>query len=182
MILNIRGTNGSGKSTLVRQVMEKFLHRAVYGVLGPKRPEAHCLTVSNDKFIYVLGPYHIPSGGVDNVQPYESIPLLIEKYAAKGHVIFEGILVSMSKGQVGICLEQWGKQSVLLFLDTSVEECIASVHRRRGDDKESKHLAKHYEAILRVRNNLLEEDKLRVLDVSRENGLQTILTLLQEKT
>ncbi len=49
MILNIRGTNGSGKSTLVRAIMGMFPYRPIYGILGPKKPEAYYLTLPKNK-------------------------------------------------------------------------------------------------------------------------------------
>lgn len=185
MILNIRSTNGGGKSTLVRAVMDKFPARPLYGILGPRKPEAYQLSLPRGRSLFLLGPYQTPAGGADCIQPYDNIPLLIEKYAQKGHVMFEGVLISKSKGSVGVCLEQWGKQSVLLFLDTSLEECIASVQARRTgrDDNRTfnpKNLTEAYKAVIRVRKTLLDEAVLRIVDISRQNGLQTILKLLQE--
>lgn len=184
-IINVRGTNGSGKSTIVRAVLAKFPNRPIYGILGPKKPEAYCITLPKQKFLYLLGPYQTPAGGADCIQPYENIPILIEKYASKGHVLFEGVLISKSKGTVGICLEKWGKQSVLLFIDTSLEECIDSVKQRRTDRDDArtfnpKNLTEAFKAVNRVRKTLLDEDVLRIIDVSRENGLATILKLLKE--
>lgn len=202
MIFNVRGTNGSGKSTLVRKVLDKFPHQPIYGILGPKKPEAYRLKIDKlfngsvydpfpepgivqSKFLYLLGPYQTPAGGADCIQPYDNIPPLIEKYAQKGHVMFEGVLISKSKGTVGVCLEQWGKQSVLLFLDTSLEDCIDAVKQRRTDRDDtrefnSKNLVEAFKAVQRVRKTLLNEDIVRVVDVSRGNGLPVILDLLRE--
>lgn len=185
MIINIRSTNGGGKSTVVRSVLERFPHKPIYGILGPKKPEAYQLALSKQKFLYLLGPYHTPAGGADCIQPYENIPVLVEKYAAKGHVLFEGVLISKSKGTVGICLEQWGKQAVLLFLDTSLEECIRSVEQRRTDRDDGrkfnpKNLTEAFKAVQRVRKTLLNEGILRIVDVSRESASQVILKLLKE--
>lgn len=186
MILNIRSTNGGGKSTIVRGVLNKFEHRPIYGVLGPMKPEAYCLTIPKLKLpLYLLGPYITEAGGCDCIQPYDLIPQLIDKYAAKGHVLFEGVLVSKVKGQLGVCLDKYGKDVVLIFLDTTLEQCIASVQGRRtgrGDDRtfNPHNLTEAFKAVVRVRKTLLAEDKLRIIDIPRDKGVETVLKLLRE--
>lgn len=188
MILNVRGTNGSGKSTIVRTILDKFIHAPVYGLLGPRKPEAYCLKLTKDypgKFLYLLGPYMTPAGGADCIQPYDNIIPLIEKYSQRGHVLFEGVLVSKSKGSVGTYLEKFGKQAVLLFLDTTLEQCIAAVQERRDgrDDARTfnpKNLTEAFKAVVRVKKTLTDEGVLRVESVSRENAVKMILKLLKE--
>lgn len=185
MILNIRGTNGSGKSTIVRGVFEQFLAKPLYGVLGPRRPEAYCLTKNKFKLLYILGSYLTPAGGADCIQPYDNIIPLIGKYAQRGHVLFEGVLVSKSKGSVGTYLEKYGKQAVLLFLDTTLEQCISAVQQRRTDRDDErtlnpKNLTEAFKAVVRVKKTLTDEGVLRIETISRENGVKTILKLLKE--
>lgn len=183
-IINVRGTNGSGKSTLVRSVMAKYpASDPIYGMLGPRKPEAYKLR--SDQPLFLLGPYLTPAGGADCIQPYDNIIPLIEKYAQRGHVLFEGVLVSKSKGSVGTYLEKYGKQAVLLFLDTPLQVCIDAVQQRRTDRDDErklnpKNLTEAFKACVRVRKTLLDEGVLRVMDISRENGLSTILKLLKE--
>jgi hypothetical protein len=184
MIINIRGTNGSAKSTVVRNIMKPYRTFPLYGALGPKRPEANKL-LDLPRFgrpVYVLGPYMTPAGGADCIQPYERIPELIRKYAALGHVIFEGIIVSCSVGKVGACLEEYGKDSVVAYLDTSLEDCLKAINGRRaerGVEREPlKRVEEHYKAILRIRENMIETDKVNVIDISRETGAETIMGLL----
>ena len=82
--------------------------------------------------VFVLGPYQTATGGCDRIQHYERIPPLIQNPAARGHVIFEGVIVSSTYGQVGALLQRWGKQAVMLTLDTPLEECVRRVNVRRG--------------------------------------------------
>lgn len=184
MIINLRGANGSGKSTIVKALLDSYPHKSCYGVLGPRLPEAYNIALpKRNRPLHLLGPYLTPTGGMDVVQPYDLIPGLISKYAVKGDVIFEGVLISKSKGAVGEHLEQWGKNAVLVFLDTPLDVCIASVQKRRdgrGDERKfnPRNLTEAFKGCNRVRKTLLGEGKLRILDASRDNAFGLILDLL----
>lgn len=164
--------------------MKPYRAFPIYGALGPKRPEANKLLdlPRFGKPVYVLGPYLTPAGGADCIQPYERIPELIRKYAGLGHVIFEGIIVSCSVGKVGACLEEYGKNSVVAYLDTSLEDCLKAVNERRAErglEREPlKHVAAHYDAIQTIRAKMIETDKIKVIDISRDTGAETITGLL----
>jgi hypothetical protein len=62
-IINLRGTNGSGKSTIVSQVLVKFPYKAVYGILGPRRPEAYRLTLCSRSDSSCIRPLPDPGRG-----------------------------------------------------------------------------------------------------------------------
>lgn len=190
IIINVRGTNGSGKSTIVQAILAKARNkRQIYGVLGARQPEAYevYLTLGGKSVpLYVLGPYRTAAGGADCIQPFDLIPELIRKYAARGDVLFEGVLVSKTNGQVGACLAEYGKDAILLFLDTTLEECIDSVQIRRdarGDARKFNphNLTEAYKSVQRVRKTLIGEDKLRIIDVHRGKAVDLILELLLKK-
>lgn len=185
MIVNIRGTNGSGKSTIIRLLLEAD-HRPIHGKAGPRLPEAYEITGLAKRPIYVIGPYNIPSGGCDSLQPFdEMVPPLIERYAARGHVIFEGVLISTYYGGIGAMLERWGKDAIVLFLDTPVETCIERVEARRKQQRydakplNSKLLRAKHATIERLRVKLLREDKLQVISASDKEALGLIKSLLR---
>lgn len=186
MLISVRGTNGSGKSTLVRRLLDGAPCQPLYGLLGPKRPEAYCLTVQDvGKPVYVIGSYHVASGGCDQIQPYDLILELLEKYAAKGHVVFEGVIVSSSYGRVGRLMERWGQQAVMAFLTTSLEQCISNVKKRRGaraDDREfnPKNLTSKYNQILGSRAKMREAGLVRVVELEPDTAYQQVLDLLKE--
>lgn len=185
MLISLRGTNGSGKSTVIRTLFDMCSPHPIYSVLGPKRPEAYELRLPKVKQpTYVLGPYHIGSGGCDSIQPYDLIPVLIKKYAAKGHVIFEGIIVTSVYGQVGTLMEEWKKDSMFLFLDTTFEECIRRIEKRRGgkvrDDRLLRNVKGKYDSALRVKKRVEQEKIMRYEMVSDTKAPKRILTLLQE--
>src|SRR5438034_2286875 len=105
---DLRGTHGAGKSTAIRALMGMATFRPVYDVLfGLRHPEAYRSTLPGvERDVFILGRYDIPSGGCDSIQPFSLIPQLIKKYAARGHVVFEGALISTCWGVVGEALKR----------------------------------------------------------------------------
>jgi hypothetical protein len=155
-------------------------------VLGVRKPEAYICDAGLDDSVYVIGPYVSPCGGCDAIQPYFLIPELVDKYAARGHVIFEGMLVSSTYGSVGASLEKYGKEAVLLFLDTPLETCLEYVRKRRnarGVEKplNEKNTRNKYEQIAWFRKRMKEkgESKLTFLETSAEAAVPFMLKLLQ---
>lgn len=185
MICSIRSTNGGGKSQIVRDLLSLSLPKKHYGLLGPARPEAYELTFKNVKRpIYVLGPYVTPTGGCDNIQPYDGILDLIRKYAPKGHVLFEGVIVSSSYGRVGRLMEEYGKEAVMAFLDTPLETCIENVKKRRaakGDGREldPKNLTFKYNGIAKSKIKIEAEGKVRVVTLNFGKAQEQVLALLR---
>jgi len=135
MIVNVRGCSGSGKSTVVRQWLKDYPMRPLYGVFGSRRPQAYeCIVPGLKHPLYILGSYETVCGGCDTIQPYALILDLLRKYAHRGHVLFEGLLVGHSYGSVGALLDQLATQgvaSVIILLATPVAECVARVRQRR---------------------------------------------------
>lgn len=169
MIVNVRGTNGSGKSTLVRHFLT-YPNTRIIGLCGPRNPEAYEITVPNaSRQLYLLGPYWTPTGGCDAIQPYNKILDLLDKYAPKGHVLFEGSLVSDNYGVIGEWLTSHVDLGVVVFfLNTPLEECLTRL-RGRTEGAGEKHVAKRFEAIKRVRTRFLAEGKVQVADISSDN-------------
>lgn len=160
MIISVRGTNGSGKSTVVRGLMGLGVAKPIFGVLGPSKPEAYKVQLPNvTEPVYVLGPYVTETGGCDCVQPFDLILELLEKYAARGHVVFEGMMVSDTYGRIGRLLEKYGQQAVFTFLPTPLEECIRRVEERRvgrGNTKplNPKNTTNRYASVQKVRDKI----------------------------
>jgi hypothetical protein len=70
-------------------------------------------------------------------------------------------------------------------LDTSFEECVVAVKQRRSEREDGrefklKNITQAYKGFQRVRRTLIQEDVVRCMDISRQNGLQVILQLLEE--
>lgn len=191
MLISIRGTNGSGKSSIVLELMKHGKWSPQYGALGPRRPEAYHLPGWEfDGVIsptHILGSYHVVSGGCDQIQPYDIVLDLLEKYAPRGHVVFEGVIVSSSYGRVGRFMERYGQSAVMAFLDTPLEVCIENVKKRRSaraDEREfnPKNLTSKFNEIVRSKKKMLEESKLRVVDLNFGKAADQILALLGGKS
>jgi hypothetical protein len=183
MIISLRATNGAGKTYVVRTLFDQCKPKPIYSLLGHRRPEAYMLKLPKVKEpLYVLGPYLIGSGGCDGIQPYDLILDLIEKYAVKGHVLFEGVIVTSVYGRIGAMLEQWGKDSVFLFLDTPLEECIKRIEsrRKRGrDDRLIKNVSAKYQSAVRVREKVGADGIMQAITVSTDEAPKMIAQLLQ---
>jgi thymidylate kinase len=177
MLINVRGTSGAGKTTVVRAVMASCPHEPIYAALGPRLPEAYALC---GRQAFVIGPYLSPCGGCDRVLPFALVPQLIEKYAAQGDVLFEGMLLSTCYGVIGRLTET--RDSVVLFLDTPLDVCIARVEARRkaaGNFRpfNPKLLAQTHATIARLKNKF----GARALAVSDRDATATILQLLNRR-
>jgi hypothetical protein len=140
VILNIRGTFGSGKSTIVTEIMRRYpsrVHAHEPDPPGKRRrtpkPAGYRVDVPwLRRPLLVVGPYKTACGGCDGIQPYTLIWPRVVEYAAAGHVLFEGAMVSSSYGTIGRASEPLGHEFVFGFMDTPLEECIRRVRRRRA--------------------------------------------------
>lgn len=185
MLISIRGTNGSGKSHVIHQFFAACKgQKAIYGLLGERLPEAYVVQVPKCKTpTFVLGPYTMAGGGCDRIIPYDNIPKLINKYATKGHVIFEGIIVTSVYGQVGALMEKHKKNSVFLFLDTPLEECIKRVEFRRGYERDARlvrNLTAKYTTAQRIKEKVTTEKLMQVMSASSGDAHKAIIKLLQK--
>jgi len=174
MLINLRGPSGSGKSTAVLGVLAQCPHRPIYGALG-RLPEAYALCA---RPVFVIGPYTTHCGGCDRILPFALVPQLIERYAALGHVVFEGLLMSTFYGAIGRLLME-ARDAAVLFLNTPVETCIARVEARRraaGNVRpfNSKLLAQKHATIARLKPKF----GTRAVSVSDRDATAIIMRLL----
>lgn len=182
MILNIRGTHGSGKSTIALQLLKKFEHEA----LGSgKRPEGYRIWMPkvSGAALFLVGPYATQCGGCDAIQPYALIWPRVLQYARRGHVLFEGALVSSSVGEIGRAMAR-RKDCVVGFMDTPLEECIRRIERRREARGDNRQLNPHnttvkFQAVERSRPKL-EELGLRCVTLRHKSAVQQVLKLFKE--
>ena len=186
MIVNIRGTNGSGKTTVINGVLSKFKPVPIYGLMGPRKPEAYRLDRGKKKPLFVIGPYDgTPTSGVDNVSTkgLEALIELLAKYDARGHVLFEGAMISTNVGLLGYWLADRKERVVIAQLDTSVEDCFAGVASRRRAaghaEKTPIHLAGHWDTIKRACVNLTTLG-VCVKPISRSGGAAMILGWIED--
>jgi hypothetical protein len=170
MLINLRGTSGSGKSTAVLGLLVQCPHKRIYGALG-RLPEAYALCAQP---VFVIGPYVSNCGGCDRILPFALVPQLIEKYAQRGDVVFEGLLLSTFYGEVGRMMER--RDAAVMFLDTPLEVCIARVKARRGGRPfNPKLLTQKHATIARLKDKF----GARALLVSDRDATATIMRLLR---
>jgi hypothetical protein len=181
VIINVRGTHGSGKSTIVHSLLHKYGAQTM-GRPG-KRPEGYKVVIPGlRRALYVVGPYETACGGCDAIQPYELIWPRVEAYARKGHVLFEGALVSSSVGNIGRAMAARKKHCVVGFLDTPLAVCISRIEKRRaarGDDRplNPKNTTVKHQAVERSRPKL-EELGLRCVTL-KHKGSQAMTQVIQ---
>lgn len=179
IMVSLRGTHGSGKSTVVKSILDKFSHEAIS---GDKKPNGYSVQIPylSDP-LYVVGAYTTACGGCDGIQPYSLIWPRVEDYFSKGHVLFEGALISSSYGNIGRASEKFGDQVVFAFMDTPLQTCIDRILQRRsarGVDKpfNPKNTISKYNCVLRS-IEVTRLNKRRVLIVPHKRAVNSVLGL-----
>ncbi|HAM40072.1 MAG TPA: hypothetical protein DCP69_01700 [Candidatus Omnitrophica bacterium] len=141
MVINVRGTSGSGKTTVVRGVFkagtaEKLFATeddgSLFGKQSPK-PEAYRVDVDGvARPVFVIGSYEQVCGGCDSIGTQDEVCDRVRRYAAKGHVLLEGLLIShLFSRYAALDRELQPTRYVWAFLDTPLELCLARVEQRR---------------------------------------------------
>lgn len=133
MIINVRGTNGSGKTYVVKHQLDRFGQVPLLGSDG--KVQGHALGCG----ARVVGRYTTPTGGCDTIHTQDEVQDRVGCYAALGDTLFEGLLVSATYERwAHFAREYKEKDFRLVYLNTTVEECIARVEARRrvaGNEK-----------------------------------------------
>lgn len=143
MIIQLRGTSGSGKSTAMRETMkriEKDTGRPFSPQfrVGRKKP---LLYSHSPSYVCVLGHYESPCGGCDTIGSARAVyDLIHEVREGNGGVpiLCEGLLLS-EDAKWTKTLKEEGEDVRVLFLVTSLEECLRRIKGRResvGNAKE----------------------------------------------
>ena len=181
--------HNSGKTTIVKNLLaaSKTKPKPIFGVLGPRQPEAYQLQLEKRKKpLFVLGPYYgVPTSGADVITTngLDVLIFLLEKYRKKGDVLYEGIIVSNNYGSVGEYLHSQKKDVVVAFLDTPLEVCLEGLKARQltaiRQGKSDQHLREHYKRILRVRERMAGLG-FRTETVSRDSAAEKILSWLEK--
>lgn len=185
MIVNLRGTHGSGKSTVVRAVIDRYPTVPVTN--GGRRPEGYRVGVPwLDRPVMVVGPYTTACGGCDAIQPFSLIFPLVDRYAAEGHVLFEGALVSTSGTErVRRMVELYGSELVVAVLDTPLGTCLERIlarRRARGDDRplNPKNTTDKYNGVLRCAEKARGVGA-RVVTVDHRRAVAQVLGLFNDR-
>jgi hypothetical protein len=176
VIINLRGPCASGKTTVIRALMHEYHACPLFGLFGRRRPEAYWLPFLTRDGIYVLGPYVARCGGCDALPSMASVVSLLDKYAPRGHVLFEGLLISGMYGRVGRALERYRQDALVAFLTTPLERCRAQLMKRQSEGRArgSASLAQHYARTLKVKQRMLRDGVLRVENLDPDCAVRQI--------
>jgi hypothetical protein len=137
VIVKLHGVSGAGKTTAVKSLLEaaeentqksfpyKFAGRAYEG-------KYHMLWLpDHEEPVYLIGNYAVNTGGVDSINDINAITSIIDVLHKKGHVVFEGLLISTYYGFLGQHSKQYGDDYIYAFLTTPEDECVRRVMARR---------------------------------------------------
>ena len=132
VIVNIRGTNGSGKSYIVSRLLEAFGGKPLKDEKG--KVWAYCLSGCASP-TFVLGRYTAgtQTGGCDTIKSTGTVYVQLEKLAARGNVLLEGLVLSGTYGPLvamASCHPEY--RFIFIALSTSLQKCILRVMRRRA--------------------------------------------------
>lgn len=186
MIIQLRGNHASGKSTAVRAVLAKHRSVPIYGVLGPRAPEAYRCARDGLGEFYVLGPYpNQPHGGMDVVtkKGVATTLKIFTDYSGRGDLLFESVQLScrFQAPTIGKWLLERKRDVVMVILDIPLADLLKSLRERQAAS-EFHGGAKHMEAQQRQFENVqrtLKENGFRMIYVDRETVVPTILKLLR---
>ncbi len=143
MILNIRGTSGSGKSTIVREIMDLYpgnrlrVKRSPSPKTGRQSKNPLCYVLHrhepHGRPLVVVGHYESACGGCDTIPDMDHIFSIVrEAHLSSKDVLFEGLLISAEFNRT-YALHTDRMPLMVIGLSTPLEECLASVERRRAN-------------------------------------------------
>ena len=188
-IINFRGTSGSGKTTLARNFLNALpVLERVGGVV--KKHDYYLLDATRWSVvrpIALIGSYENTCGGLDGCGTKEEVMARVEHAREEhgAHVLMEGLILSGigSKGYITQACAALGHYWPL-FLDTSLEDCLAAVRARRvasGRDPEfnpENTAAKHRACVNTMRDFDTVGIPYRVID--RLTGHRVAFSIIQE--
>lgn len=136
LIIKLHGCSGAGKTTAARELMASYgtvHHMADFPAVGPKPAKYTLVTRLDDKpDLYLIGDYSRPGcGGVDTIPTYITTMNMVDHFIQRGHVLYEGLLLSTYYGAPGQLTEKYGNDHLFAFLDTPADLCVERVRSRR---------------------------------------------------
>lgn len=188
MIINIRGTSGSGKTTVVRKLLNIARPACPYHDGSPsEKIEGYYCGGLAPVTTAIIGSYAKPTGGSDGIKPLSRVFEQVKWQHDNGlHVVFEGLLVSRSKGRI---IDLWEamhrKNFYILHLTTPFETCLEGIRERRLARKNTKPVdpqrtRETYERAAKITRDL-EALGMPVKYVTRDEALQKVQDCLNHK-
>ncbi len=193
-IINIRGCNGSGKSWIIRRMMKKSNATPIYADPEPGRLIGRVIGYRGNYKgdpVYFVGSYVTMSGGADYVMKHfgglDDVCDIVRKFAGKGHVFFEGFIVSGLFRRFYELSQELGGIT-WCYIDTPLEVCYERIEARnknktaasgriRGSSG-TKHVEKKFIATEATRKKFESEGEETVI-IDYRKPMHAIYQLLQ---
>lgn len=178
-IINIRGANGCGKSWIVRQLIKETNARPIYSKPQPGKLLGRVIGykgIYKGNPVFYIGSYEVMSGGADHVMKnfggLDNVCELIREFAGKGHVIFEGFIVSglfsrfynLSKELGGI---------IFIYMDTPLDVCYKRIEKRNKEKTAAVGRIRGSVGMKHVEQKFIEAERTRIK--FKEHGEQTVI-------
>ncbi len=180
VVLTIQGTNGSGKSTVVRQLMNRV---GIKRHLKDERGRTWAYRLVTKTPMFVLGRYETACGGCDTIPTLDEAFHRVNKLAAMGSVIFEGLLIGSSPRRLLSMVASMPNHKVIFAgIDTPLARCIKRVEKRRhakGNDKplNPANLEAKYKGVKRTQE-ILKEHGMDVRSLPHKDALKMVIQWL----
>ena len=204
-IINIRGCNGSGKSWIMRKLMKESNVAQIYADPEPGRLVGRVIGyhgIYRGDPIYFVGDYGMMSGGADHIMKHfgekntgkmgymgiDYVCDLVREFAGKGHVFFEGFIISGLFSRFHKLSQELGGIT-WCYLDTPLDVCFKRIEDRNkgrtavtGRVKKgvgTKHVEKKLVAAENTRKKFKNEGEETVI-IDYRKPMKAIRKLLQE--
>lgn len=186
--VNIRGTSGSGKTHLARRILAHYPNRII-NMFKPdqKRPSSCVYTLphSTHSPLFVLGHYEADhGGGADTVSREDGFKQLLAAAGQDCDLLWEGVIFSDEVANTLLVARK--QETHVIFLTTSIEQCLADIRARREAKGNVKPLAvkntvERVESLKRVydRLRLAQAPGLHVHRLDREEAFLRCKELLK---
>lgn len=194
-IINLRGANGCGKSWIVRKLMKETKARPIYDDAEPGKLIGRIIGykgIYKGDPVYFIGSYEIMSGGADWVMKQfgglDYVNELVRRFAGKGHVFFEGFIVSGLFQRFHDLSQELGG-IIFVYLDTPLEVCLERIEERNKEKTATsgrirgsigtKHVEQKFVEAERTRKKF-RKVKERTLVLDHKRPMRKIHQLLEE--
>lgn len=128
--------------------------------------------------VVLLGHYEIANGGVDTLKTLDEAYDIARMWSHTHHVVMEGKCMSDGSRYVMDMVKIEHRDVRVLFLDTSVDQCIESV-RTRGHSIADRSIRRTYAKVQRDFENM-QTHGINCVRLSRNEAVTTLTNWLQE--
>lgn len=189
IIFNLRGTSGSGKTTVARAFITNYPTKPLPDPNGGKKLWGYEISLNSEgilKPLYVIGSYENVCGGTDGINTQAEIADRVLAAYERGHVFFEGLLVSKvaNKAETTLKIAPTGDY-VVAYIDTPLQTCLDRVQKRRlerGDERpfNPENTISAFKSTLAACKNLYEMGGVKVVTIDHTDAFNETLEVFKK--